>query len=349
MHRSLFISLVAAALFAVPATAAAADTVVAADPAAEQVTALDGTLVWITGEFGHQRLMQRTPDGTIAAVRGTREARDYAGVDLGRDSDGQLLLTYLRCDAGGPCQALWNDLDGRRATFRKLALPGCRVNTAPAQWRTRIAYGLFCSGSAANRKNTGLYVKRRSRPPVRLPRPKDAVRFGITNISDVDLRATRVAAVASDIYKYAFSQSTAGTRMWSAFVAASEGESDESVRGIALGRANVHWTLTNSIHVGDPNEALIFRQQGDCVLRERLISPAGLDVFLATGLAVDETMMYLIVPGSGIVTHAFTPDPTLTLRIARPPTAAGRGCARTPPRAGPRRCAGRSVAVTWRQ
>jgi hypothetical protein len=312
MHRSLLISLLAATLLALPATAVAADTLVAPDPAAEQVSALDGTLVWVTGEFGRQRLMQRTPDGTIGAVEGTREARDYAGVDLGRDSDGRLLLTYLRCDAGGPCQALWNDLDGRRATFRKLALPGCRVSTAPAQWRTRIAYGLFCTGSAANRKHTGLYVKRGSRPPVRLPRPKDAVRFGITNIADVDLRSTRVAAVASDIYKYSFSQSTAGRNMWSAFVAASEGESDGQVRGIALGRANVHWTLTNSIHVGDPNETTIFRQQGDCVLRERLISPSGLDVFLATGLAVDERTMYLIVPGSGIVTHTFTPNPTLS-------------------------------------
>ncbi|HEV2059462.1 MAG TPA: hypothetical protein VGR11_08890, partial [Solirubrobacteraceae bacterium] len=226
----------------------------------------------MTGDFGRQRLMQRTPDGTISVVKGTREARDYRHVDLGRDRDNRLLLTYLRCDLGGPCQALWNDLDGRRATFRNLALPGCRVDTAPAQWRTRIAYGLFCSGSAANRKRSGLYVKSGSRQPVRLPRPKDAVRFGITNIADVDLRSTRVAAVAADIYEYSFSQTTAGKDMRSALLAASEGESDAHVRGIALGRANVHWTLVNSIHVGDPNEATIFRQQGDCLQRERLVS-----------------------------------------------------------------------------
>ena len=213
MHRSLLTFLAVAALLALPATAAA-DTLVASDPAAEQVTALDGTLVWVTGEFGHQRLMQRAPDGTISAVKGTREARDYRGVDLGRDSDGKLRLTYLRCDAAGPCQALWNDLDGRRATFRTLALPGCRVATAPAQWRTRIAYGLFCTGSAKNRKNSGLYVKHGSRKPVRLPRPKDAVKFHITNIADVDLRSTRVAAVAADIYEYSFSQTTAGQDMW---------------------------------------------------------------------------------------------------------------------------------------
>jgi hypothetical protein len=311
MHRSLLTSLLAAALLALPATAAA-DTVVAPDPAAEQVTALDGTVVWVSGEFGAQRLMQRTPDGTISVVKGTREARDYRHVDLGRDRDNRLLLTYLRCDAGGPCQALWNDLGGRRATFRNLALPGCRVDTAPAQWRTRIAYGLFCTGSAANRKNAGLYVKRGSGKPVRLPRPADAVRFKIRSITGVDLRATRVAAVAADIYEYSFSQTTAGRGMASAFVAASEGESDAHVRGIALGHANVHWTLTNSIHVGDPNEATIFRQQGECLQRERLLSPSGSEDFLATYLAVDETTMYLVVPGTGIVTHTFTPDPTLT-------------------------------------
>jgi len=312
MHRSLLTFLAAAALLALPATGSAADSLLAPDPAAEQVTALGGTIVWVTGDFGHQRLMQRAPDGTISAVKGTREARDYAGVDLGRDSDGSLRLTYLRCDAGGPCQALWNDLDGRRATFRKLALPGCEVNTVPAQWRTRVAYGLYCSGSAANRKNSGLYVKHGSRPPVRLPRPKDAVRFRITNIADVDLRSTRVAAVAADVYEYSFSQTTAGQDMRSALLASSEGDSDGHVRGIALGRANVHWSLTNAIHVGDPNEATIFRQQGECVQRERLVSPSGIDAFLATYLTVDEDTMFLVVPGAGIVTHTFTPDPDLT-------------------------------------
>lgn len=312
MHRSLLTSLVAAVLLAIPAAASAADTLVAPDTAAEQVAALDGTIVWVTGEFGRQRLMQRTPDGTISVVKGTREARDYRHVDLGRDRDNRLLLTYLRCDAGAPCQALWNDLDGRRATFRNLARPGCRIDTAPARWRTRIAYGLSCTGSTANRRNTGLYVKRGSRRPVRLPRPADAARFGIRAIDDVDLRATRVAAVAADVYEYSFSQTTAGKDLRSAFVVASEGDSDGHVRGIALGRANVHWTLTNSSHVGDRNEATIFRQAGDCLQRERLVSPPNAEGFLATHLAVDETTMYLVVPGAGIVIHTFAPDPALT-------------------------------------
>ncbi|MEA2219592.1 MAG: hypothetical protein QOJ35_2218, partial [Solirubrobacteraceae bacterium] len=121
MHR-LLICLLAAAAFAAPATASAADTLVATDAAAKQITALDGTLVWVTGELGHQRLMQRTPDGTVSAVKGAPVARSYPSIDLGHNSDGNLLLTYKRCDAGSSCKVLWNDLDGRRATFRNLAL-----------------------------------------------------------------------------------------------------------------------------------------------------------------------------------------------------------------------------------
>jgi hypothetical protein len=74
----------------------------------------------------------------------------------------------------------------------------------------------------------------------------------------------------------------------------------------------VHWTLTNAIHVGDPNEAIIFRQQSGCLQRERLVGAPEAEGFLATGLAVDETTMYLIVPGSGIVTHTFAPDLAIT-------------------------------------
>ena len=182
------------------------------------------------------------------------------------------------------------------------------MDAGPSQWRNRIAYGLFCTGSAANRKRTGLYVKTDGRAPARLPRPQDAVKFGIRDISATDLRSTRVAAVAADVYEYSFSQTTAAKDMRSAFVVASEGDSDGHVRGIALGRANVHWTLTNMSHMGDPNEATIFRQEGDCLQRERLVSAPDAEGFLATSIAVDESTMYLVVPGIGIVTHTFTPE-----------------------------------------
>jgi hypothetical protein len=304
--------LAACALAALGPAAAAADTLVAADPAAQQVTALEGTLVWVSGAFGSQRLMQRAPDGTIAAVRGAPLSRSYRSVDLGRDSDGKLRLTYLRCDAGAPCKALWNDLDGRRATFRNLAPPGCGLSTAPAQWRTRIAYGLDCRGSAASRRRTGLYVKNGSRAPIRLPRPPAAVRFGARLIESVDLRGTRVAAIAAGVFEYSFSQTTSGTGMRSLLAAASEGDSDENARGLALQSSSTHWTLTDAAHAGDPNEAIILRRTGACLQRERLVSPAGSEEFAAIDLAVDGQALYLATPGAGIVAHAFTADPTLS-------------------------------------
>jgi hypothetical protein len=307
MHRVLVTALLAAAALALPATASAG--LVAADHAAQQLTALDGTIVWVSGAFGHQKLMQRTADGLVAPVKGTREARSYRSIDLGHDSDGALRLTYLRCDAGSPCKALWNDLDGRRATFRKLALPNCAVSTAPSWWRTRIAYGLDCRGSAANRRRTGLYVKTGSRPPKRLPLPKDAVKFGVNRIASADLRGTRVAALASDIFEYAFSESVNGTRTASFLAAASEGDSDENARGLALGSGGTLWTLTDAEHAGDPKEAVIFRLAGDCLRRERMATPPDGE-FAATGLAVDGPTLYLIVPGAGVVTHEFAPDAT---------------------------------------
>src|SRR5918997_6031726 len=165
MHRSLLTCLVTATALAVPAAASATDTLVAPDTAAKQVATLDGTLVWVSGDFGRQRLMQRTPDGTIAPVEGAPVARSYA-IDLGRAADGKLLLTYKRCDTARSCKVLWNDLDGRRATFRNLTLPGCTLSTAPSQWRTNVAYGLFCTRNGkADNARTGLYVKAKGKAP----------------------------------------------------------------------------------------------------------------------------------------------------------------------------------------
>ena len=313
MLRSLLPAVLTAACLVLPAGAAAQGIVVAADPAAEQITALDGTIVWVSGRFGSQRLVQRTPDGTIAPVKGAPRSRSYRSIDLGRDSDGKLRLTYLRCDTGSSCKSLWDDLDGRRATFRNLEAPRCKVNTAVSQWRTRVAYGLLCTGSAANRKLTGLYTKNGSRKAVRLPRPKDAVRFGVRVIESVDLRGERVVAVAADIFEYSFSQTVAGRDMRSFLAAASEGESDENARGLAIQSALTHWTLTDSTHTGDPDRAIIFRQTGDCLQRELLVSaPGATHAFAATDVAADGGTLYLVRPGVGIVTHTFTPDPTLT-------------------------------------
>ena len=301
MPRFLLISLLAAAL-AVPATASAADTLVVPDPAAQQITALDGTVVWVSGKFGHQRLMQRGADGTIAPVQGAPESRNYRSVDLGRSRSNTLVLTYLRCDTSASCKPISDNLAGRRVTFAKLTRPGCTVNAGPSQWRRNLAYGLFCTGSAANRKRTGLYRKADGAPPQRLALPKDAVKFGIRSIESVDLRGTQVAAVVADVYEYSFSQTLAGKGLRSFFAAGSEGDSDESARGLAIESRSAWWTLTNASHAGDPNETIIHRQFGACSQVERLTSSPDVD-FLATDLAVDGPTLYLLVPGTGIVIH----------------------------------------------
>jgi hypothetical protein len=313
MHRSLLHSILAAAALALPvATASAADTVVAPDAAAQRVTALDGTLVWVTGAFGHQKLMQRTPDGTISAVKGAPETRSYPSIDLGHNSDGALLLTYQRCDRGKACKVLWNDLDGRRATFRGFEPRGCRLSTTVSQWRTHYAYGLSCARNGkADNARTGLYVKARGHSPRQLHRPKDAIKFGARQITAVDIRSTRVAAIAADIYAYAFSQTLTGKNIVSSFVAASEGDSDAHARSVALGTANTLWALSNAEHLDDPKESIIFRVAGGCERLERLDTPAAGD-FAVTGLAVDGDAQYVLVPGVGIATHTFTPAATPT-------------------------------------
>jgi hypothetical protein len=303
MPRSLLAFLVATAVLAVPATAAAADTLVAPDRAAQQITALDGTVVWVTGKFGHQTLMQRRSDGTIAAVQGAPESRSYRAIDLGRSRSNTLVLTYLRCDAGAACKPMSDDLAGHRASFHHLTRPGCSVNSGPSQWRRNIAYGLFCTGSSANRRRSGLYWKADGATPRRLPLPADAVKFGIRTISSADLRGTRVAAVVADVYEYSFSQTLAGRDMQSFFAAGSEGDSDESARGLAIESSSTWWTLTNAAHAGDPNQTLIFRRFGSCLQREVLASAPDAEGFLATDLAVDGATLYLLVPGTGIVTH----------------------------------------------
>ena len=74
----------------------------------------------------------------------------------------------------------------------------------------------------------------------------------------------------------------------------------------------MHWTLTNSIHAGDPNETIIFRQRRRLLQRERLISPPDATSSWPPTSPSTSATLYLLVPGTGIVTHTFTPDPTLT-------------------------------------
>ncbi len=164
------------------------------------------------------------------------------------------------------------------------------------------------NGKADNAR-TGLYVKRPGKAPRQLPRPKDAIKAGAREIRAVDLRGTRVAAIAADISEYSFSQSVNGTGMWSFFAAANEGDGAASARGVTLGTGNAQWTLTNAEHLDDPKQTIIFRLVGTCLRRESIETPSTGD-YAATDLAVDGSTLYLVVPGVGIATHEFAPAAT---------------------------------------
>ena len=296
-----------AAMMLLPASAAAADTLVASDPAAGQVTALNGTVVWVSGSFPNHTLMQRTPDGTVAPVKGA-PVRYYPSIDLGLDADGRLVLTYVRCTGTKRCVPIRDDLQGTRAGITGLRPAGCSVS-APSMWRTRIAWGLACvKDRRTDTARTGLYVRTGSGKPRRLAYPRDAVKYGALQIERVDLRRTRVVALTADIYEYVFSQTVAGSDRRYYFAAGSEGETDASVRSVALGAGGVDWSLSDTEHVGDPLEASIYRQLDGCVQAERMISDPNVYEYKAEALAVDGTTLYLTVPGQGIVTHDFVPE-----------------------------------------
>src|SRR4051794_37870605 len=200
MALRTFLCAGAVAIAAACAAPAANAATVVPDPAAGAVTALGGTLVWVTGAAGSQTLMRHDASGT-RRVPGAPAARFYRSIDLGHDRAGAPVLTYVRCPASGACVARRDDLRGRRASLPGLTLTRCSLTTAPAVWRTAAAYGLLCrkgDGRTLDAARSGLYVKADGRSPRRLPLPRAAVEAGATSVTHADLRGTSVAAVAAD-------------------------------------------------------------------------------------------------------------------------------------------------------
>lgn len=303
--RSLLVS---AVVLAVTAGSAAAGTTVVSDEHAGEVTVLDGTVVWTTGAEGEpQRLMQRDAAGT-RSVRGAPAARAYRSIDLGRDGRGRVVLTYLRCETWTRCVARQDDLRGGRTGLRGLTPRGCSLTTAPARWRAFTAFGRLCRhGRTLDRSRSGLFVRRAGGAPRRLALPRDAVRAGADQITSVDLRGLQVAAVAADIASYAFAQTVRGTGMRSMHVASNEGETAQGTPGLALGAGGDLWSLTVSEHAGDPLETVLLRLAGRCREHELLTAAPDDRRHPATDLAVDHRTLLLVVPGTGIVEHRFTP------------------------------------------
>jgi len=296
---------------AAPAVASAADTLVVPDPFANEVTALDGTIVWLSGfdsdeeRNTDQVLMQRT-GGVIKRVDGAPRA-SYDSIDLGRDSSGKLVLTYTRCSQTR-CTHLRDDLRGKRKSFKHLTLERCELEQAPAVWGTRLAYGLHCHkpSKAFDKKRSGLYVKAGAGSPRRLRSPSKA---NGPFIRARDLRRTRVAAIAGFRDAYSFSETVGGNGLRSLRVGLPEGGASSTVQmDVSLPSTNVMWTLVGSKTVEDPRRVSIVKTLSDCYERETLVgSPADPFAFPATDLAADGTRLYLVVPRAGIIEHDFAP------------------------------------------
>lgn len=286
---------------------------ISTDDTAGPIQALDGVIVWASGNaYKHQTLIQYA-NGAVKPVAGARSDTGYSSIDLGRDSKNRLVLTYLRCDRGtSVCKPYRNDLKGHEVAVKTLATSHCHLSTAPAYWRSYVAYGQACTIGTTKRddpKHSGLYVKHGTSAPRQMHRPKDAIKYRLDNVTRADLRGTQVAAVVSDIYEIAYTQTLSGKSLQGFLISASEGESDEHVRSMALGSGSAMWTLVDSTHTGDPNAAYLGRAVGDCFSTETFESPAN-DMtggYVVTSAAVDGATVYLVKPGVGIETHGFSP------------------------------------------
>ena len=97
----------------------------------QDMTALDDTIVWVQG----RRLMQRSPDGTIARVAGRRTRRTARSTSAHRVRRDRADLPALRPSV--PCKASSDDLEGRHAE-----LQATRAGALP---RHRGAGALACA------------------------------------------------------------------------------------------------------------------------------------------------------------------------------------------------------------
>jgi hypothetical protein len=61
-------------------------------------------------------------------------------------------------------------------------------------------------------------------------------------------------------------------------------------------------------HAGDPLQTIVYRTAARCDDHETLSAQPGDQRFPATDLAVDGDTLYLLIPGTGIVSHRSRPS-----------------------------------------
>lgn len=310
MRRTWRSSLLVLAILATTTSPAVAeDTVLDSTVQTGLVTALDGTVVWVYGNT----LMQRAPNGRIRAVEDAPEA-DYRSIDLGRTGSGALVLTYLRCSDYTGCKAYSDDLAGHRSSYKRLVPKSCRLTSAPARWRNRIAYGLACSKlkgapDVRDPKRSGLFIREGASAPRRLRTLDTRARSGNYPPSLVDLRGTHVGAVVAedDFSAYALRQTVTGAGWRQQGIVSNcpgpcdgvEDPSYEKAASLSVGDGGDLWTLV-VVDQGSGRSGQISRLAASGCWRSE--SVAG-----AEALAVDAHLTFLSVQGVGMVSHVFAP------------------------------------------
>jgi hypothetical protein len=257
--------------------------------------------------------MRRAPDGTVTQLATATALRNP---DLGRDAQNRLVLAYARCSTLSKCTYVRDDLAGTATAF-KLAPKNCAISSTPAVWGRRVAFGAACFKRVKGKRvsdaaRSGLYVRKGSAKPRRLPTPRDARRTGSDSVIATDLRGTNVAAVFTDIASFAVLRGVAAKSPARTIrVGSSEGDTDQRVIGLALPSATTMFTLTDSNYGGEPAQSIINRMTANCSDYQVLTAPAGPRAEFEspiTDIAADGATVYVVTPGVGITTHEYKPD-----------------------------------------
>lgn len=309
-NRTLISLCITAALAAGPAVAQAADPVVVPDNGADQITALDGTIVWSNGS----RLMRRSPSGTIAPVPGA-PLTSHRGIDLGRNAEGDVVLTYLRCTTVTRCDPYVDDLAGNSVALKHLAPKRCVLATAPSVWASKLAYFLRCfklrgPSNVPDAKRSGLFLRVGSGAPRRLWMPDGTTRFDLNSPPRIDLRGRTVGAVVGKRNKLAITQAIDARQQRVARVATQGNGGAQIVTGMALDSSGVLWTVTQG-WTGEGEDAHatddVISRLGSATCADSESIPIKGHTSFAQAIAVDGARMYLTTMDYGIVRHVFRP------------------------------------------
>jgi hypothetical protein len=146
------------AVLGFPAAAGAIDTVVAADPTAENVSAWGAALVWSRHDAAGAYRLVAQMDGVASEVP-VPPSRHPFDADVGPDRRGRAVAVYTRCSsAGGHRCDLYQTVLGTGRERRLARLSSRDDEFAPSRWGARYVFArsaLLAQGRGAARRISG--------------------------------------------------------------------------------------------------------------------------------------------------------------------------------------------------